>query len=120
MNAKLALSSLVIAAAFAGNAFAESPTIVNDSFTSTQSRADVQAQLVAYRQAGVNPWSTWYNPLRSFQSSTSRDAVVADYLASREQVSALNGEDSGSMYLARSHTPALSGTTLAGQPATAQ
>lgn len=119
MNAKLTLSSLVVAAAFAGNAFAESPTIDNTVFSSAKARGDVQAELAAYRQAGVNPWSTSYNPLRSFRSATTRDAVVAEYLAARDEVKALNGEDSGSAYLARMRTPAAP-THLAGQPASAQ
>jgi hypothetical protein len=119
MNAKLALSSFVVAAAFAGNAFAESPTIDNHVFTSSRTTAEVRAELDAYRQAGVNPWSMSYNPLRSFKSATTREAVVAEYLASRDEVGALNGEDSGSAYLARMRTPAAS-THLAGQPASAQ
>ncbi len=119
MNAKLALSSLVIAAAFAGNAFAESPTIDTQVFTSSKTTAEVRAELAAYRQAGVNPWSTSYNPLRNFKSATTREAVVAEFLASRDEVKALNGEDSGSAYLARMRTPAVP-TNLAGQPANAQ
>lgn len=117
MNTKITVSSLVLAAAFAGNALAESPIEGNDSFAAARTRAEVQAELGAYRQAGVNPWSTWYNPLRSFQSQTSREAVVADYLASRDQVQAFTGEDSGSAYLARTHTPAVAPDTLAGLPA---
>lgn len=111
MTARIALTSLVLAAGFAGSAFAESPTVVNDDFTSSRTRAEVQAELAAYRQAGVNPWSTTYNPLRNFRSATTRDAVVADYIASRDEVQALTGEDSGSQYLAQRQLPA--GTVLA-------
>lgn len=116
MNAKITVSSLVLAAAFAGNAFAESPIQGNDSFAPAKSRAEVRAELGAYQQTGVNPWSNWYNPLRSFQSQTSREAVVAEYLASRDQVNALNSEDSGSAYLARTHVPGAAPSTLAGLP----
>jgi hypothetical protein len=119
MNAKLALSSLVLAATFAGNALAETPTVVNENFVSTKSRAEVQAELAAYKQAGVNPWSMQYNPLRSFKSASTREAVVAEYLASRNEVKALNGEDSGSVYLAQ-HRPVGTTSTLAGTPANAQ
>ena len=122
MNSKLALTSLVLAAAFAGNAFAESPNagVVNDNFVSTQSRAEVLADLAAYKQSGVNPWSTQYNPLRSFQSTTSRAAVTADYLASRDEVHALNAEDSGSAYLAQVRSVGVPPAVLAGQPRNAQ
>lgn len=109
MNAKFALTALVLSAGFAGSAFAESPTVVTDSFHSSRSRADVQAELAAYRQAGVNPWSTSYNPLRSFKSSATRQAVVAEYLAARNEVRALTGEDSGSQYLAQRSVPAQAG-----------
>jgi hypothetical protein len=119
MNAKLALSSLVLAATFAGNALAETPTVVKEDFVSTKSRAEVQAELAAYKKAGVNPWSMQYNPLRSFQSATTREAVVADYLASRNEVKALSGEDSGSVYLAQTRSVGVT-STLAGTPANAQ
>jgi len=119
MNAKLALSSLVLAATFAGNALAETPTVVNENFVSSKSRAEVQAELAAYKKAGVNPWSMSYNPLRSFQSATTREAVVAEYLASRNEVRALNGEDSGSVYLAQNRSIGAT-STLAGTPVNAQ
>lgn len=112
MNAKIALTSLVLAAGFAGSAFAESPLIANDAFNSTRTRAEVQAELASYRQGGVNPWSTTYNPLRSFRGTATREAVVAEYLASRGEVRALTGEDSGSHYLAQRQLPA-TGTVLA-------
>lgn len=113
MHAKTALTSLVLAAGFAGSAFAESPLIANDAFTSTRTRAEVQAELASYRQAGVNPWSTSYNPLRSFRGTATREAVVAEYLASRGEVRALTGEDSGSHYLAQRQLPAGDGTVIA-------
>ncbi|HYE41692.1 MAG TPA: DUF4148 domain-containing protein [Ramlibacter sp.] len=112
MNAKIALTSLVLAAGFAGSAFAESPLVGNDPFSSSRTRAEVQAELAAYKQAGVNPWSTSYNPLRSFRSAATREAVVAEYLASRGEVRALTGEDSGSHFLAQRQVPA-GGTVIA-------
>jgi hypothetical protein len=119
MNAKT-LATLTLAIAAAGTAFAETPTVVTDNFVATKSRAEVQADLAAYRQAGVNPWSTQYNPLRSFKSETSRAQVVAGYLADRDAVAALNSEDSGSASLAHAvRGGTLTGTTLAGRPAQA-
>lgn len=115
-----ALSSLVLASAFAASAFAETPTIVTEPFVSTKTRAEVQAELAAYRQAGVNPWSTQYNPLRSFRSTASREAVTAEYIASRDVVRALGGEDSGSVYLAQLRSTGAEASTLAGTPRNAQ
>lgn len=121
MNARIVLSALALAAGFAGNAFAESPLVLQqDTLSSSTTRAQVQAELAAYRQSGVNPWSTSYNPLRRFQSATSRAAVVAEYLASRNEVRALTGEDSGSMYLAQTRAPHVPPTLLAGQAQQAQ
>ena len=112
------LTALLVATA-AATAFAETPTVVKDDFVSTRSRADVQAELFAYKKAGVNPWSTSYNQLAGFKSAASREQVIADYVASRDVVAALNGEDSGSAYLAQAqHTGGI--TTLAGAPVNAQ
>ena len=118
MNAKLTLSTLALAAAFAGNAFAESPNagVVNDNFVSGKTRAEVQAELAAYKRSGVNPWSTQYNPLRAFQSTTTREAVTAAYVNSRDEVHALTAEDSGSAYLAQVRAVGVPPSMLAGQP----
>lgn len=119
MQARTALTALALAAAFAGSAFAETPT-PDVPFVPTLSRAQVQAELAAYNRAGVNPWSIQYNPLRNFHSTTTRAAVVADYLASRDEVKALYGEDSGSQYLAQTRAIDAGSTTLAGTPRSAQ
>jgi len=118
MKLKIA-SALLIAAA--GTAFAETPTVVNEPFVSTKSRAEVQAELFAYKQAGVNPWSMSYNQLAGFKSNASRQQVVAEYLADRDEVAAINGEDSGSAYLAQAFAQrAPTGPILAGHPVNAQ
>ncbi len=119
MNRTVFSAAALAIAALSGNAFAESPTVVKDNFVSTQSRAQVQADLAAYKQAGVNPWSTQYNPLRGFKSSKTRAEVQAEFLAARDQVAALTGEDSGSAWLSAAQqyqVPA----TLAGTPKNAQ
>ena len=93
---------------------------VAEPFDGSRPVVEVQAELAAYKQAGVNPWSTQYNPLRSFRSATTREAVTAEYIASRDVVRELNGEDSGSTYLAQERSLALESSTLAGQPRNAQ
>lgn len=115
MNRNIA-SALVIAAAVAGNAFADDITVDTTPFVSSKSRAEVIAELGPFKKAGTSPWSTQYNPLAKFQSQTSRAQVTAAYVADRDAVAALNSEDSGSAYLAANRSLNV-GTTLAGQPA---
>jgi len=118
---KLRIASALLFAV-AASAFAETPTVVTEPFVSTKSRAEVQAELSAYKHAGVNPWSISYNQLAGFKSNLSRDEVVAAYLAARNEVAAINGEDSGSAYLTQVAQRARtgSGPILAGQPFNAQ
>jgi len=119
MKAKIATALLF--AAVAGSALAESPTVVTEPFASSKSRAEVQAELHAYKSAGVNPWSTSYNPLAQFKSGISREQVTAQYVASRAEANAIHGEDSGSSYFAQGHSPrTLNGAVVAGQPVNAQ
>jgi coproporphyrinogen III oxidase-like Fe-S oxidoreductase len=114
MNRHIASILAVTAAAFAGNALADDITIDTTPFASAKSRVEVQAELGQYKRAGVNPWSTQYNPLKQFKSATTREQVVAEYIAARDEVAALNGEDSGSAYLAQGHGRNLdASTTLA-------
>ncbi|CAA9384202.1 MAG: hypothetical protein AVDCRST_MAG51-37 [uncultured Ramlibacter sp.] len=106
----------ITAASFGGQALAESPNAVPEQqFVSAKSRADVQGELAQYKAAGVNPWSMQYNPLRTFQSTASRADVTAAYIASRDEVKAFNGEDSGAVYLAQGVNRSVPATTLAGQ-----
>jgi len=90
------------------------------SAAGTRTRAQVEAQLTEYRQAGVNPWSTSYNPLKSFKSERSRAQVQAEYIASRDAVTAMAAEDSGSAYLAARKPATDASHQLAGQPVNAQ
>lgn len=121
MNRTLA-SALVLAfsAVAAGNAMADDITIDTTPFVSSKTRAEVQADLAQYKKAGVNPWSTSYNPLAYFKSTKSRDDVRTELAQARAtgELDAIYGEDSGSAYLTRvASTPVRSSTTLAGTPA---
>jgi hypothetical protein len=118
MNRK-SLVALAVAAAASLSAFAESPLVDAGSFASTASRAAVQAELQSFRAAGVNPWSTRYDPLANRVSTASRADVTADYIASRDRVAAVTGEDSGSTYLWSQRAQRV-GQTLAGQPVSFQ
>jgi hypothetical protein len=116
----VAIAALSLAAA---TAYAETPDAAGQFATTVAStpasRAQVQAQFAEYRSAGVNPWSTSYNPLKGFKSAKSRSEVQAEYIASRDAVAAMNAEDSGSAYLAQTRT-ANDVRHLAGRPVNAQ
>jgi hypothetical protein len=121
MNRNIASALVIAAAAVAGNAFADDITIDTTPFTGSKSRAEVQADLAQFKRAGTSPWSTQYNPLAKFQGVKTRAQVVAEYTAARDEVAALNGEDSGSAYLAQYAGRRVDhSTTLAGQPQSAQ
>ena len=115
MNRNIAFAIILAAT---GNAFADDITLDTTPFTSTATRAEVQADLLQYRKAGVNPWSQAYNPLAQFKSSSVRSQVTADFLAARDAVAAFGSEDSGSSYLAGGEAQAA--RRLAGQPANGQ
>ncbi len=119
MNSKALFAVAAFAAFASAAARADDITIDPATFQSARSRAEVQAELAQYKRSGVNPWSTSYNPLARFQSTRTRTAVQAEYLAERDQVAAMNAEDSGSTYLARAVTRNHS-TTLAGTPVNGQ
>jgi hypothetical protein len=114
MNRNIAIS--LVLAAFAGASFADDITIDTTPFASTATRAEVQAELEGFKQSGVNPWTNRYNPLAQFSSQRSRAAVTAEYIQARDQVAAVNGEDSGSAYLAARDSETDVATSVAGQP----
>jgi hypothetical protein len=114
MNRYILSSLLAISAAVSSTAFADDITVDTTPFTSTKSRAEVQAELSQYQRAGVNPWAQDHNPLADFRSTRTRAQVTAEYIADRDQVEAMTREDSGSSYLAQ-RTPAIA-PVFAGQP----
>jgi hypothetical protein len=121
---KMKLSRLVIAAlsVAAATVYADDADPSGQfahTVAGSQPRAAVAQQFVQYRADGVNPWSTSYNPLKGFRSERTRAEVTAEYLRSRDVVSAFTGEDSGSAYLA-ARKPVATGSQFAGQPASAQ
>ena len=120
MNRSTLLIAALSVAAFAAHADDADPSGQFANATASQAtRTAVQADLGAYKKAGVNPWSTAYNPLKSFQSTRSRAEVTAEYLASRDAVAAMTREDSGSSYLAARRTTTAP-RQFAGQPVNAQ
>src|SRR6478609_4284848 len=120
MNSKTILAIAAFAAIASTGARADDITVDNTAFQSAKTRAQVQAELVQYKQAGVNPWSTSYNPLKGFQSAKTRAQVQAEYIADRDEVTAMVAEDSGSAYLSQVAAVREVGTTLAGTPVNGQ
>lgn len=106
MNRKLAFAAIT-AAFVSGNVLADDITMDPNPFVSQRTRAEVQADLAQFKQSGVNPWSTTYDPLKNFRSARSRAEVIADYVQARDSVAAMNSEDSGSTYLSHRAEPSL-------------
>ncbi|MDB5883035.1 MAG: hypothetical protein JWP43_2913 [Ramlibacter sp.] len=120
MNRNIAFA-FVLATAAIGSAFAGEITPEPASFTSSASRAQVQAELAQYRRAGIDTSSYEYNPLTQFKSATTRAQVTAEYLANRDQVAAASGEGSGAETFARNiNVNRQDATRLAGLPVNAQ
>lgn len=117
-TAKLLLVASIAAASFAASAATPEATPGPDQAPqSSLSRAQVQSQLADFKASGVNPWATSYNPNASFRPALTRAQVTAEFLASRDQVAAMTGEDSGSAYLTQVATRRHNvDANLAGQP----
>jgi hypothetical protein len=99
MNRIITTALLAASAALTGHSFADDIT-PSEPFVSTADRAQVQAG-VAQARAVANPWSIAYDPLATFQSSRTREEVRAEFIASRDEVAAFTGEDSGAFALAQ-------------------
>lgn len=126
MNSRFAntIAFATTAAAFASAsliasspAFAETPTIDTTPFVSTRTRDEVREELM--RQAelvrgGAREWAMQQNGPRVLASGFSSAQARQRYIAAREEVSALTGEDSGSMYLARLNARRSAGSVTAG------
>ena len=116
MNRKLATTLSIVstaAAAFAFGAMATGNVYAYDvagditidpvPFVSTRTRAEVQSEVMGQAEAlrvASSEWSTQLNGAALPQSGVTRMQVTNEYIAARQEVNALNGEDSGSSYLA--------------------
>lgn len=115
MNRFIAFTLVAACAALANPSFADDITPTPD-FVSTADRAQVQAQFQQSRGTR-DPSSISYNPLVDFTSGLTREAVRAEYLASRGEVAEFTGEDSGSFARSRGEQAS---TTFAGSAAPAR
>ena len=97
----IAAAALAAAAITAGNAYADDITIDKTAFVSTRTRAEVQAELLSQPQlltAAASEWSLQQDPSPHAKSAFTSEQAKAEYKVSRQYVSALTGEDSGSAY----------------------
>lgn len=96
-----AAAALAFAAIASSSAYADDITIDNTPFVSSKTRAEVQAEVIGHSQSiASSEWTTQMNHEPRRMSDFTRAQATAQYLASRDQVQALNAEDSGSSYLA--------------------
>lgn len=96
-------AALALAAIASGNAYADDITIDPTPFVSSRTRAEVQAEVMGQGEAlriASSEWSTQMNATMLPQSTVTRAQVTQEYIATRREANALNGEDSGSSYLA--------------------
>jgi hypothetical protein len=78
MNPLFPLSLAVAAAAFLGHARADDITVDPQPFKSTRTRAEVQAELKAYRASGVDYWADNYGQTQQPGVGKSRAEVQAE------------------------------------------
>ncbi|MEO8652836.1 MAG: hypothetical protein ABI409_01800 [Ramlibacter sp.] len=110
-----AAAAIAAAALGPGKAYADDITIETTLFVSTRSRTEVKAELMGQRAtvtAAGSEWTLQHNEVPHLTSGYTTQQARADFIASRREVSALTGEDSGSMYLARMGKPVGRGDTV--------
>ena len=96
-------AAAMAAALMSGNARAEGPIGDIRPMTGALSRDAVKAETLAHRQQ-LTSFASEYMQQHAgevqVRSQRTREAVRAEYLAARDEVRAMNAEDSGSGYLA--------------------
>jgi len=113
----------LLSLAAAGAAFADDitpDTTATQVFSTTKTRAQVQAELFAARADGsIKAWSTSYNPLALAKSEKTRAQVMAELRVERDADYAATwyGEDSGSFALSRTPAARVAAPVYAGTAA---
>jgi hypothetical protein len=114
-------AALAATAMATSKAYADDITIDNTPFVSSRSRAEVRDELMRPTdlvKAGTTEWTLQQNSASPIKSSYSSQQAKAEYKTSRQLVSALNGEDSGSAYfMKRSVGPRAKDSATMGAPA---
>ena len=118
---EIAAGVAAVAAAVAitsGKAFADDITIDNTPFVSTRTRAEVQAEVRAdiMSNGADDEWTMQFNEPAQTKSAYTREEARAEYIAARNEVTALNAEDSGSSYLGKTRA-GVNARAIMGAPA---
>src|SRR5512140_663326 len=111
------IAAIGAAALVSTKAHADDITIDPTPFVSTRTRAEVKAEVTAQPQLvrdGASEWALQHNVPTRLDSGFTRQQAVAQYKASRQEVSALTAEDSGSSYLMRQAMRGKAGITVVG------
>ncbi|NPC56323.1 DUF4148 domain-containing protein [Caenimonas soli] len=98
-----AAAALAFVAIASSRAHADDITVDNTPFVSSKTRAEVQAEVMGPSRSpniASLAWSSRMNHAPQTMSDFTRAQATAEYLAARDQVHALNAEDSGSSYFA--------------------
>jgi len=97
----IAAAAVAAAALVSGTSYADDITVDNTPFVSSRSRADVQAELLGQADAlrsAASEWAMQSNQPPQLKSTYTREQARNEYKAARQEVNALNAEDSGSSY----------------------
>lgn len=114
----MAAAAFAVAAIVSGNAYAEGPIIIDDTpFVSTRTRAEVRAEVMGQSErlrVASSEWAMQMNQVPQPNGGYTRAQATAEYIAARDEVNALNAEDSGSSYFAALPRSMGSGVIMAG------
>ena len=117
--ASTATLAVLLAAASSGSAYADDITL--DTTPSPAASARAEGQPNVFRRGSpvrgdASEWALQSNQPVALTSASTRTQAQAEYKASREQVNALLGEDSGSAYFMKSAPGRTNGTATMGAP----
>jgi hypothetical protein len=115
--ATTAAAVFAVAAIASGSAYADDITIDTTPFVSSKTRAEVRAEVMgqsALLRTSSSEWAMQFNDAPQPNSTYTRQAAKDEYMAARHEVNALNGEDSGSFYIASLPRRMNAGVTMAG------
>jgi hypothetical protein len=94
----IAMGTVTAIAVAAAALVASMPAYADDEpFVSSRTREEVSAE-IRTPYPGGNPWSGSYNMFQA-RSTTTSAQVQGEYIANRDQVREIHGEDSGSAYM---------------------
>lgn len=96
--------TVTLAAMAPADAYADDISVDAAQITSSRTRADIRAELLsqpAIVKMNADELALQQNYLPPIKSVATREAVNAEYKASRDSVNRLLGEDSGSSYLVK-------------------